>query len=186
VKVTNDLNYAEWMRGQKTGRSFITTGPTLDWTVEGREPGDTLRLDGPRAVRVHARAAAQFPMKRLELIVNGSVVSTNVAARTDRDWTLEQEIKLNQAGWLTVRCASANDSFPVGSTLVAHGNPIYVEMPGHPPDARADAEYFLAWIDRLDSDLKRRDRIPVGLDHVTAQIEAARAFYRRLISAPAK
>src|SRR5262249_11139285 len=145
----------------------ITTGPILDWSADGREPGDTLHFDAPRAVRVRARASSPFPMKRLELLVNGLVVSTNVAATTDRDWVLDQEVKIEQAGWLAVRCASVNVSFPGGSTLVAHGNPIYVEMPGHPLDAHADAEYFLGWIDRLDSDLKRRDRIPVGLEHVT-------------------
>lgn len=32
-------------------------------------------------------------------------------------------------------------------------------MPGYAIDGRADAEYFLAWIDRLDTDLKKRDRI---------------------------
>jgi hypothetical protein len=186
VKVTNELNYAEWMRGQKAGHSFITTGPILEWSVDGREPGETLPLEAPRHVAVRARALSQFPMKRLELIVNGLVISTNVAANNDRDWVLDQEVKIEQAGWLAVRCASANTSFPVGSTLVAHSNPIYVEMPGHPPDARADAEYFLAWIDRLESDLRRRDRIPVGLEHVRSQIEAARAFYRRLASASAK
>ena len=71
-----------------------------------------------------------------------------------------------------------------GSSLAAHGNPIYVEMPGHPLDARADAEYFLAWIDRLDADLKKRDRIPVGLDQVKTQLDAARAVYRRSAGAP--
>src|SRR5262249_20676964 len=142
--------------------------------------------EAPRRVRVQARAAAQFPLRRFELVVNGLVVSTNVVARNDREWVMDQEITLDQAGWLTVRCASANSSFPAGSTLVAHGNPIYIERPGHPLEARADAEYFLGWIDRLESDLKRRDRIPVDLERVQRQIETARTFYRRLASAPAK
>jgi hypothetical protein len=67
--------------------------------------------------------------------------------------------------------------------LGAHSNPIYIEMPGHPLDARADAEYFLAWIERLDADLKKRNRIPVGLEHVKTQLDTARAVYRRLASA---
>jgi hypothetical protein len=72
---------------------------------------------------------------------------------------------------------------PAGSTLVAHGNPVYIEMPGHPLDSRADAQYFLAWIDRLDADLKKRDRIPVGLEQVNAQMDSARTVYRRLAGA---
>ena len=70
-----------------------------------------------------------------------------------------------------------------GVSLGAHSNPIYVEVPGHPLDARADAEYFIAWIDRLDADLKKRDRIPVGLEQVKAQLDSAREVYRKLASA---
>jgi TolB protein len=180
VKVTNGLSYAEWMRGQKAGRSFITTGPMLEWNADGREPGDTLRLDGPRSVRVRVRASSQFPLKSLEVIVNGLTAATNVVANSEREWVLDREIKIDRAGWVAVHCASANLGFPVGSTLVAHGNPIYIELPGQPLDSRADAEYFLAWIDRLDADLKKRDRIPAGLEHVKSQIEGARAVYRRL------
>jgi hypothetical protein len=184
VKVTNALSYAEWMRGQSAGRSFVTTGPMLQWSADGREAGDTLRLDVPRKVRVRARATSQFVMKSLELIHNGVIISTNTEATNERDWVLEQEVKLDRAGWIAVRCASANNSLPGGSTLFAHGNPIYIELPGRPLDARPEAAYFLAWIDRLDADLKQRDRIPVGLDQVKGQLEAARVVYRRLAGAP--
>ena len=181
VKLTNGLGYAEWMRGQKAGRSFITTGPMLEWSADGREPGDTLRLDAPRNVRVRARASSQFPMKSLELIFNGVVIPANAATNKAGELVLDHEMRLDRAGWLAVRCSSANVSFPGGSTLAAHGNPIYVEMPGHPLDARVDAEYFLTWIDRLDADLKKRDRIPVDLNQVKTQLDTARTVYRRLV-----
>ena len=179
VKVTNGLNYAEWMRGQKAGRSFVTTGPMLEWTADGHEPGDTLRFDAPRTLRVRARASSQFSMRRLEVVVNGSVVSTNFVSNTDRDWTLDQEIKIERSGWVAVRCATGNGS-------PAHANPIYIEMPGHPIDSYADAQYFLAWIDRLQADLKKRDRIPVDREHVNAQLTQARAVYQRLITTAKK
>jgi hypothetical protein len=46
--------------------------------------------------------------------------------------------------------------------LAAHANPVYVEVAGTVPDAKADAEYFLAWIDRLAADAERRNRLPTG------------------------
>jgi Tol biopolymer transport system component len=180
VKLTNGLSYAEWMRGQKAGRSFVTSGPVLEWSADGREPGETLRLDGPRTIRVQAKASSQFPLKNLELIVNGVVHPTGAATNKAGELLLQQEVKLDRAGWLAVRCTSANNSSSGSVSFGAHSNPVYVEMPSHPLDARADAEYFLAWIDRLDADLKRRDRIPVGLEHVKTQLDTARAVYRRL------
>lgn len=179
VKLTNELSYAAWMHGQKAGRSFVTTGPMLDWTADSREPGDTLRLDGPRNIRVRARASSQFPIKSLELIVNGAVVPTSAATNKAGELMLDHELNLDRAGWLAVRCLSASASAWPGPMLGAHSNPIYIEMPGQPFDARADAEYFLAWIDRLDADLKKRDRIPTGLEHVQQQLADARAFYRK-------
>jgi hypothetical protein len=182
VKLTNGLSYGEWMRGQKAGRSFITTGPMLEWSAGSREPGDTLRLDGPARLRVRARASSQFPIKSLELIINGVITPTSTATNKAGDLVLDEEVKLDRAGWLAVRCMSASPSTWGSPMLGAHSNPIHVEMPGHPLDARADAEYFLAWIDRLDADLKKRDRIPVGLEHVKSQLDTARAVYRRLAS----
>ncbi len=40
--------------------------------------------------------------------------------------------------------------------------------------------FFLAWIDRLEADLKRRDRLHTGKDHVAMQLQAARGVYQRL------
>ena len=184
VKLTNGLRYVDWMQGQKAGRSFITTGPMLDWSADGREPGDTLYLDRPRKVQVRARASAQFAIKNPELVVNGAVIPTTAATNEAGELVLIQDVDLDHAGWLAIRCRSANNSSSGGVAFGAHSNPIYIEMPGHPVDARADAEYFLRWIDRLDGDLKNRDRIPVGLEQVKAQLNDAREFYRRLANPP--
>jgi hypothetical protein len=184
VKLTNGLNYSEWMRGQKAGRSFVTTGPMLEWTAGGREPGETLRLDGPARVRVRARASSQFPLKKLELLVNGVVAPTVADTNKAGELVLDDEVRLERAGWLAVRCASGNAPAWAGPMFGAHSNPVFVEMPGQKFDARADAGYFLAWIDRLDGDLKKRDRIPADLEQVRGQLDTARATYRRLANAP--
>ena len=66
--------------------------------------------------------------------------------------------------------------------LQAHSSPIYVEVAGQPAHSKADAEYFLAWIDRLEAQLKKRDRVPSAdlKNHVEGQLNAARAVYRKL------
>jgi uncharacterized protein (AIM24 family) len=132
-------------------------------------------------VKVRARASSQFPLKSLELVINGVVTPTTAATNKAGELVLDKEVRIDRAGWLAVRCTSANNSSSGFVALGAHSNPIYVEMPGQPLDARADAEYFLAWINRLDADLKKRGRIPVGLENVKMQLEGARAVYRALV-----
>jgi TolB protein len=187
VKLTNSLTYAAWIRGQKAGHSFVTTGPMLDWDAGGRASGSSIQFNTPGSLRVRARASSQFPMRSLDLIMNGAILKTITPKASEHELALDEEVKIDTSGWLAVRCNSENLSFPEGGrTLAAHGNPIYVEIPGVPFDAKTDAQYFLAWIDRLEGDLKKRDRIPVGLEHVNSQLDTARAVYRRLAGAPSR
>jgi hypothetical protein len=47
--------------------------------------------------------------------------------------------------------------------------------------ARADAAYFLEWIDRLAGAVQQRNRIPGRRKpYVQAQLDEARAVYRKL------
>ena len=57
-------------------------------------------------------------------------------------------------------------------------------MAGKPnPFAKTDAGFFLKWIDRLEKDVKARDRIPTDAlkKHVQSQLDGARVFYRGLL-----
>src|SRR5206468_3011926 len=83
-----------------------------------------------------------FPLRSLELIINGAVVPKSVATNKAGELVLDEGVKLDRGGWLAVRCTSANNPSSGGVALGAHSNPIYVEMPGHPLDARADREGF--------------------------------------------
>jgi len=57
-----------------------------------------------------------------------------------------------------------------------------VEVASQPAHSKPDAEYFLAWIDRLEAQLKKRDRVPSAelKKHVEGQLNAARAVYRKI------
>ncbi|PYI83337.1 MAG: hypothetical protein DME26_15120, partial [Verrucomicrobia bacterium] len=180
VRLTNGLNYTDWIHGQQAGRTFVTTGPMLEFSAESREAGDTLRFDEPRSVRVQARAWSQYSLANLEVVVNGQAVLTNKPGGNPREITLDADVKLERTGWLAVRCTGAQSSNQSGQNLDAHSSPIYIEIAGHPLEARADAEYFLKWIDRLDADVTKRNRVPAGLRAVKMQLDAAREVYRKL------
>jgi hypothetical protein len=180
VHLTNGLNYSDWIHGQKAGRTFVTTGPMLEFAVEGREAGDILQLEGPQKVRLKARGWSQYPLTGLEVVVNGRVVLTNAPGGKATEIVVDAAVSLERTGWLAVRCFGAQASPQSGQNLVAHTSPVYIEMAGHPADARSDADYFLKWIDRLEADVARRNRLPSGIDHVKMQLDAARAVYRKL------
>jgi hypothetical protein len=64
------------IRALRTGRSFLSRGALLDFKVNGARPGSTLSSvpSQPLSVAIAARGAA--PISRIDLIHNGSVVST--------------------------------------------------------------------------------------------------------------
>ncbi len=80
------------------------------------------------------------------------------------------------SGWTPVLKEEGAD--PARTWSVADG---LLKCTGKPAEARADAEYFLAWVDRLAADVNRRDRIPSrSRAHIEAQIAEARKVYERL------
>lgn len=165
VKIDGPFSYEAWVKGLKAGRSFATNGPMLEFTAGGKSLGETIVLAEPGEVEVKAAALAPGAIDRVEILYNGTVVSKG-----------EGKVRVDRSGWLGARAYSGR--------LQAHTSPIYVEVGGKPAASRADAEYFLAWIDRLEAQLRKRDRVPgAGLKaHVESQLSAARDVYRKVLS----
>jgi hypothetical protein len=180
VRLNNGLEYTAWIEGQRAGRSFISNGPMLELTVGDSAPGDTIKLPAPRIVRVRARGWSQSPLEKLELIYNGSVAANGRLSADKLELSLDQELQLDRTGWVAARVSGPpTPDFALGAQQ-AHANPVHIELAGSKLDSKADAEFFLTWIDRLEADLKRRDRMHTGRDHVAMQLKAARDVYRKL------
>jgi hypothetical protein len=157
----------------------------LEFSVDGREAGEALKFASPRAVSVKAKAWSPHPLTTLELVCNGRVVGEGKLADDRLSASLDQSLLCDTTGWLAVRASGPlpkNDVVSMENLrgIAAHMNPIYVEIQGRPLMAKADAEYFLAWIDRLEKHARARDRVPTDWDHVQRQLDAAREVYRRI------
>ena len=70
-----ELTMDGWFQGIRDGRSFVSSGPLIEFTVDGRGPGEQLDLDGPAEVHVRGRVWGVVPMERVELVVDGDVVA---------------------------------------------------------------------------------------------------------------
>jgi hypothetical protein len=122
------------------GRSFATSGPMLFLTVEGRKPGAILRypekFDGKLGVdlRVHS---PQYPVRTLELIVNGAVVERRSEPKGRSDWSLRHVLPLRGSSWIAARAQGE------GGTD-AHTNPVYVYVGPARPFNAASARQIIA------------------------------------------
>lgn len=180
VKIDGPLTYDAWIAGLRAGKTFVTNGPMLDFALDKARIGDEIKVAEPRKVTVRASARAAFPLAKVEVLYNGkSIVSMSPDSKAA---SIKQEIVLDKSGWLALRAQGPGHPDSPLPALYAHTSPIYVTVAGQPPRSRADALFFLAWIDRLSLAQRERDRVPTEplRRHVQSQIEAARAVYARM------
>jgi hypothetical protein len=175
------LTWANWMTALLAGRGFVTNGPLIEFTVDGRMPGEELALPAAGGrVTVRAEVHSAAPLERVELVRNGEVIHTAALDPGGRRARFDAPIQMTRSGWLSVRAIGAARTFPVENTRPqAVTNPVYVIAGGRPIRDRASAEYFVRWIDRLTQMASehpgwRSDREKA---HVLGQFAQARAIY---------
>lgn len=150
VKAGPTLDHERFLAGLEAGRTFATNGPLLGFTLQGKEPGDEIRLGGPATLEAAVSLRSIVPVDKLEIVANGEVVA-NVPLSGDRTAATQTvKIKVEQSGWYTLRASAEGSRSPVLDIYpFATTSPIYVTVADRPVRNPADARYFMAWIDRL-------------------------------------
>jgi hypothetical protein len=181
VHLGPQLTWDAWVEGIRRGRTFVTNGPLLNFEVNGQIPGAEIHLPaGGGAVDVSGRFESIVPVDRMELYMNGAVVETVRAG--GRHGELRKRVPVSRSGWLTLRAIADGSHHPVEDPyVVAETSPVYVYCGDEPIRSRADAEYFLRWVDDVarqaeanqawNSDRERR--------HVLDQFAAARRVFEQ-------
>ena len=175
VRLDGGFSYDAWVKGLKAGRSFVTNGPMIEFTANGKSLGETISLETPDGVKVHINAEAASPLSRIEVLHNGVVVGVRQVESQARSASLDDMIRVERSGWLGARVLG-----PSGAQ--AHTSPIYVQVGTTRGSSREDAQYFLDWIDKLEAKFTAGDRAPSAeaRAHVKQQLDAARAVYRKM------
>src|SRR5262249_60539203 len=102
ARLDEEFSYEAWCRAVRSGRTFLSGGPLVTLSVDGREPGGTVQLSGPGTVSVHAAVRSIFPLRSLEVVRNGEVV---VRAEADggRPAEINEELRGTGNSWVTRR-----------------------------------------------------------------------------------
>ncbi len=144
-----ELSFDAWAGAVRAGRTFVTSGPILELTVDGREPGDVLQLPpsgGRLAVRARARAA-QAVISDLEIVANGRVVAATASPKDAIDLALDESIEVTSGTWIAARSRSRHEIPSAFTTsMAAHTSPVYVEVADHPLRPSADDAAAIATI----------------------------------------
>ena len=130
AKLDEEFSYEAWCRAVRSGRTFLSGGPLLTLSVDGREPGDTVGLSGPGTVSVHAAVRSIFPLRSLEIVRNGEVVA-RAEADGGRQAEINEELRVDGNSWIACRAFGVDYHLDEwGRRVFAHTSPVYVACGG--------------------------------------------------------
>jgi hypothetical protein len=125
----DSLSYESWKGALASGRTFVTSGPVLDFRVNGHGPGDSLPVRKGEVLRITAHAyghAAKVPLSRLELVSHGRVIASATPGRkgqTTDHLSLSLKVPAGRGEWIVARSYGA-------AGQAAHTTPVYVSVDG--------------------------------------------------------
>jgi hypothetical protein len=127
-----EFSYESWCRNLAAGRTFLSGGPLLTFSVEGAEIGDTIHVPaGGGTVEVLASVQSIFPVHCLQVVERGQVVTETRSAEGARRLTLRERVRVEGDTWMAARVAGPEytavphrDGWARG--VMAHTSPIYI------------------------------------------------------------
>jgi hypothetical protein len=164
VHLPDGFSYDGWMEGLDDGRSFVTTGPMLDVTVNAQRGGATLSYDDANKAKLKmwGWAESEYPLSRIEVVVMGETVALPVTNTKTAKGSYRNKIdtpaQLSTSGWVAFRCF---EQLPQGRIRFAHSSPVHIDIAGKPHRPRKHEVKYL--IERIQKELGRHaDTLPAA------------------------
>jgi len=138
VHVPTPFTLQTWFDGLKRGRTFVTNGPMLEFTVNGQGMGSELRLKSGDKLTIEASASINPDidvLSGLDLIEQGEVVKSVTAQSSSKTkLQLHYEVPVRHGTWFVVRARGQRpyEVDPViweahqGSAKIAFSGAVYV------------------------------------------------------------
>ena len=169
VKPEGKLTVATAIDALKKGRSFMSNGPQVLFTVNEYEVGEVIKTNAKKAkwkLVVHSPIAYE----KVEIFVNGLVVTTK-KSKKGNSVSYSGNIILPEGGWITARVSGSKSEWPMmDSFAFAESSPIWLnELGSSMPDTKIDAAIKLLKILEISEQRMQEgygeNEIPYLLEH---------------------
>lgn len=180
VHLPDGFDYQSWRRGLQQGRSFVTTGPMLFATADGKHPGHTFKFqaDAQPEIPIHVEVVSEQPISFGEILINGRPEHL-LRARREKTETgafrcvIDQTIKPTKSGWFAIRFFEDRGE---GRARFAHTAPWYLSFDGQ--EVRPSWEEREYLISRMQNEMQRSRG--VVSEPAMAEYRQALDFYGKL------
>ncbi len=185
VQTGETLDIDRWFAGLEKGRTFVSNGPALEFTVNGELPGSEIKANGKGKVSVRARAWGHPKVgvpELLELVSNEGTLHTE--RNTDggsHELSFEMHVDIPRSKWLAINSRCDNGA-------VAHTSPIYVVVDGEPTWSPTKSQEIIR--KQLDAIAVIEKEFADGNDirsrAIQERLVRAKTYYAKLLEATRK
>jgi TolB protein len=182
VHAPGPFRIGPYLDALRAGKSFVTTGPLLDFVVEGERPGGAVAAGGEAAWTL--TLASTGAVGQVDLLVNGEVVETVAGLEGPGVRELSGAVALPAGGWVAARAHGGEEAWPgMNGSVFAQTSPVWVGEVGSRDPAAADAAArdLLRALDLSETEVRERyDGVPIPriLERFTLARERLQEFLR--------
>ena len=123
---SSPLDIDLWFANLKKGHTFVSNGPALEFTVDGKIPGSEIEIEAGTTAKVVAKVLGHpkvgLPVS-LTVTGNDGVLKEITSERKQEKLFFELELPIEKSQWLVASAVCDNDA-------VAHTSPIYIIVDG--------------------------------------------------------
>jgi TolB protein len=150
AKPDGAMNLPGYLDAVRNGRSFVTNGPLIKFSVNNIEAGGIVNAAPNQAVEWKLEAWSSLPVEKVEILVNGQIVWSGKALDVAGRKTFSGRINAPRGGWIAARVHGGTTKPPMmDSYPFAHTAPVWFNQKGS-SDAEAakrSAQDLLRWMD---------------------------------------
>jgi hypothetical protein len=179
-----EFHYESWIEAVRSGNTFVTYGPLLEFSVEGKPAGSRIRMgrNGGTVDVSWKVASVTVPMSRVELVINGEIQQS----RETSPWadSGHWSVPLKRSSWLALLVRGHYDDKP--EILAAHSSPVMMDVEGSEFYSKADAltileqiEGTLAYLDTIGTRAEEQVYKRMRLKLVSAYRNLHNELHRR-------
>jgi hypothetical protein len=143
----DEFTYDAWKEAIRSGRTFATYGPLMEFSVEGHPMGSRIELPsggGTLDAEWHL-ATVTVPLSKVELVVNGETRDVVSVPASQREAQGSFSVRVDKSSWIALR---VRGGYPDKREMIAaHSSPVMVKVEGTEFFAAADAMTILEQIE---------------------------------------
>jgi len=162
IRDNHEFSYDEWKEAIRNGNTFVSYGPLMNFTVDGKPMGSKIEMSskGGTVDISWELASVTVPMSRVELIVNGEITES-LAVSPDKamgNWN----VKVDKSSWYALLVRGHYPDKP--EIITAHSSPVMINIKGSQMLAAADA---ITILEQIEGTLAYLDTIGTKADEKT-------------------